>query len=287
MSASLIKEHGVKVVNGVGLGLRSPHIEHILKHKPDVPWFELLTDNWLDASGIDGHLLDEINERYPLTLHGVCMNIGGTDALNFSYLNAVKRLATRCNATMISDHLAFSAADGKQLHGLGPMPLTPESLSHCIQRIDTLQDFFGRSISVENISAYVSCPDSSINEATFMNELNKETGCNILMDVNNLHVNQVNLGVNAHEFIAALNANIVSEIHLGGYTQKDDFLLDAHNNPVSEPVWQLYKVAINKFKDVPTLIEWDNDLPDFEVLLQERQKAMNINLTESSYVIVA
>ena len=287
MSAALIKKRSQPAVSGVGLGLRSPHIEHILKYKPDVPWFELLTDNWLDASGIDGHLLDEIKERYPLTLHGVCMNIGGTDSLNFSYLNAVKQLAKRCNTTMISDHLAFSAVDGKQLHGLGPMPLTAESLSHCTQRINTLQDFFGHNISVENISAYVSCPDSIMNEAHFMNELANETGCRILLDVNNLHVNQVNLGVSSHEFIATLNSKIVSEIHLGGYTQKEDFLLDAHNKPVSEPVWELYKMVKNKFKDVPTLIEWDNDLPEFDVLLQEKQKAMACHFTELDHVIVA
>jgi len=291
MTQPLSKAHAPEInrgsVRGVGLGLRSPHIEYILKHNPNVPWFELLTDNWLDAAGIDGFLLDEVSERYPLTLHGVCMNVGGTQPLNFNYLGAVKRLAKRCNIAMVSDHLAFSAVDGKQLHGLGPMPLTGESLAHCIQRINTIQDFLGHTISIENISAYVACAQSSLSEASFMNELADASGCKILLDVNNLHVNQVNLGVSAVDFIHQINPENVSEIHLGGYTDKGDFLLDAHNNPVSNPVWALYEKAMKKFQHVPTLIEWDNDLPEFETLMKEKQKAMSFSTTESNHAIIA
>jgi len=291
MTQPLSKAHAPELhggsVRGVGLGLRSPHMEYILKHNPDVPWFELLTDNWLDAAGIDGFLLDQVSERYPLTLHGVCMNVGGTQPLNFNYLGAVKRLAKRCDITLVSDHLAFSAVDGKQLHGLGPMPLTGESLAHCILRINTIQDFLGQAISIENISAYVACAQSSLSEASFMNELADASGCKILLDVNNLHVNKVNLGVSAVDFIHQIKQENVSEIHLGGYTHKGDFLLDAHNNPVSDPVWLLYEKAMKKFQNVPTLIEWDNDLPEFETLLKEKQKAMSFNTTESNHAVFA
>mgnify|MGYP000042638541 FL=1 len=263
----------MNVISGVGLGLRSPHIEHILRHQPNVPWFELLTDNWLDASGIDGFLLDQIAEQYPLTLHGVCMNIAGTQALNFEYLTQVKNLAQRCKTSWISDHLAFSAVNGKQLHDLAPIPYTDEALQHVINRVNCIQSFLEQKLCIENISAYVAYADISMSEAEFLNALARETGCSILLDVNNLYVNQKNLGQNAKQFIETINKKYVSEMHLGGYTDKGEFLLDAHNNPVSDPVWALYELALQKMKDVPTLIEWDNDLPEFSTLLQEQQKA--------------
>ena len=263
-------------IQNVGLGLRSPHIETILANQPSVPWFELLTDNWLDASGIDGFLLDKVTELYPVTLHGVGMNLGGMDALNLDYLSKVKVLAKRCEASWISDHLSFSAVDGKQLHDLAPMPYTEESLRHMIKRVKQAQDFLGQALVVENISAYVAYEHTTINEAEFLNTLADETQCKILLDVNNLFVNQKNIGQPAIEFINTLKVPHVQEIHLGGYTDKGDFLLDAHNNPVSEPVWSLYEHTIQKFKNVPTLIEWDNDLPDFEMLLSEQKKAMAI-----------
>ncbi len=263
-------------IQNVGLGLRSPHIEQILATQPNVPWFELLTDNWLDASGIDGFLLDKVTEQYPVTLHGVGMNLGGIDPLNLNYLAKVKALAERCETRWISDHLSFSAVEGKQLHDLAPLPYTEESLQHMVTRIKQAQDFLGRSLLVENISAYLAYEHTTINEADFLNYLAHETQCEILLDVNNLYVNQKNLGHNAIEFINTLNEGVVKEIHLGGYTDKGDYFLDAHNNPVSEPVWSLYDIAMQKFIDVPTLIEWDNDLPDFQVLIEEQQKAMAI-----------
>ena len=263
-------------IQQVGLGLRSPHMEQILANRPDVPWFELLTDNWLDASGIDGFLLDKVTELYPVTLHGVGMNLGGIDPLNLAYLAKVKTLAKRCEASWVSDHLSFSAVDGHQLHDLAPLPYTEESLQHLITRIQQAQDFLGQALVVENISAYLAYEHTTINEADFLNTLANETQCEILLDVNNLCVNQKNLGQNAIKFINTLNPSIVKEIHLGGYTDKGDYFLDAHNNPVSEPVWLLYEFAIQKLIDVPTLIEWDNDLPDFKTLVEEQQKAMAI-----------
>ena len=263
-------------IQNVGLGLRSPHIEHILRDQPLVPWFELLTDNWLDASGIDGFLLDKVSEQYPLTLHGVGMNLGGLDPLNLEYLTQVKALAQRSGACWVSDHLSFSAVQGKQLHDLAPLPYTEESLQHMVVRIKQAQDFLGQALLVENISAYLAYEHTSINEADFLNALARETHCEILLDVNNLYVNQKNLDQDATEFIHCLDQSIVKEIHLGGYTDKGDYFLDAHNNPVSDPVWHLYDLAIQKFKDVPTLIEWDDDLPEFDTLLNEQQTAMAI-----------
>lgn len=260
-------------IEGVGLGLRTPHIETVLSQLPQVPWFELLTDNWLDASGIDGHLLDEVLKHYSVSLHGVSMNVGGTMPLNTDYLNRVKRLAKRCNTQCVSDHLAFTAVNGKQLHDLAPLPYTEEALTHVINRVDQVQNLLGFSIAIENISAYVKYDHDVMGEAEFLNQLAQGTGCSILLDVNNLYVNQVNLEQDAKAFLTQLYARHVSEMHLGGYTDQGSFLLDAHNNPVSNPVWKLYEVALEKFPQVPTLIEWDNDLPDFEVLLSEQKKA--------------
>ncbi len=261
------------VLEGVGLGLRSAHMEHILAHKPDVPWFELLSDNWLDASGIDGFLLDEVIESYPLALHGVGMNVGGTQSLNLSYLSSLKQLAKRCGTEHISDHLAFSAVAGKQLHDLAPLPYTQEALSHVSKRINDIQDFLGTQLTIENISAYVAYKHETLSEAEMLNELAQKTGCKILLDVNNLFVNQNNLGGKALQTIEDLNEHVVSEIHLGGYTDKGHFLLDAHNSLISDEVWHLYQVAIKKFKGVPTLIEWDHDLPEFSCLMQQQQLA--------------
>lgn len=262
-------------INGVGLGLRTPHIQSILSQKPNVPWFELLTDNWLDASGIDGVLLDEILKHYPVSLHGVAMNIGGVMPLNHDYLASVKALARRCETHWVSDHLAFTAVAGQQLHDLAPLPYTQEALSHVYERIDQIQTSLGFALTVENISAYVSFEHETLGEAEFLNELADKTGCNILLDVNNLYVNQVNLNTDAKAFIHEIKPKHVTEIHLGGFTQKGDYLLDAHNQPVADPVWLLYDMAMKKFPATATLIEWDNDLPSFETLMAEKTKAQS------------
>lgn len=273
MRRSTFDDNGSLSIHGVGLGLRTPHIENILQHKPQVPWFELLTDNWLGASGIDGVLLDEILKHYPVSLHGVAMNIGGVMPLNTSYLTRVKELAQRCDTTWVSDHLAFTAVDGRQFHDLAPLPYTEEALLHVCERIDAIQNHLGFALTVENISAYVAFKHETLDEADFLNALADRTGCHILLDVNNLYVNQVNLNKDAKQFLQSLKAKHVKEIHLGGFTHKGDYLLDAHDHPVAEPVWELYELAMGKFINTPTLIEWDNALPDFDTLMAEKIKA--------------
>lgn len=260
-------------IAGVGLGLRSAHIETILAHSPAIPWFELLTDNWLDASGIDGYLLDSILERYPVVLHGVAMNLGGVQPLNLDYLTKVRCLAERCQTDWISDHLCFSAADGMQLHDLLPLPRNHETLAHLVARISHAQDVLQRRISIENISAYMHCAQNSYAEADFLNELATRSGCGVLMDINNLYVNQHNLNESADTFIDAIQPKHVTQYHLGGYTDKGDYLLDAHNHAVSAPVWALFQKTLVTVGERPTLIEWDNDLPEFATLLHEKQQA--------------
>lgn len=255
------------------MGLRSPHIRYILERKPKIPWFELLSDNWLDASGIDGVLLDTVVERYPVALHGVNMNLGGADALDTGYLDALKRLVQRCHTAFVSDHLCFSSASGRPLHDLAPLPFTEEVLHHVSNRILAVQDHLGLPLTVENISAYLDYPHDTLNEAEFMNALSHHTGCKVLLDVNNLYVNQVNLQRDATQIMNLLDPECVAEIHLGGYETYPDHLVDAHNNPVCPQVWELYEKALSRF-DVPTLIEWDNELPEFETLHKEQKTAI-------------
>ena len=263
-------------ISGVGLGLRMPHIHSILEQSPKVPWFELLSENWLEASGIDGYLLDQIIERYPVALHGVALNIGGVDALNENYLNQLFQLAERCGTDWISDHLCFSSAKGIQLHDLLPLPRTKETIGHLVPRIQHAQERLKRRLTIENISAYVTSQENCFSEADFLNEIGRRTGCGFLVDVNNLYVNQVNLSESAQSFITDIDPSFVVEFHLGGYSDKGDYLLDAHNNAVTEPVWELYAQAITAIGRRPTLIEWDNDLPAFEVLLNQKQLAESV-----------
>ena len=272
IDTSLTEEREMNLY-GVGLGLRTPHIETVLRHKPNVPWFELLTDNWLEASGIDGVLLDEILKHYPVSLHGVAMNIGGVMPLNESYLACVKTLAKRCDTTWVSDHLAFTAVNGQQLHDLAPLPYTEEALELVCNRIDGIQNRLGFELAIENISAYIFYNHETIDEAEFLNTMAKRTGCHILLDINNLYVNQVNLSKDAQFFLNTIKSKYVKEIHLGGFTDKGSYLLDAHDHPVAQPVWDLYEQAMNKFTHTPTLIEWDNCLPSFDTLMAEKIKA--------------
>lgn len=263
-------------INGIGVGLRTPHISSILQHQPAMPWFELLTENWIDASGIDGFLLDQILDRYPVALHGVSLNLGGTDPLDQDYLAALKRLIERCGTDAVSDHLCFSRAAGQSLHDLAPLPYTEEALDHVCHRIQRVQDHLELPIIVENISAYICYPHETIDIASFLNQMSHRTGCGILLDLNNLFVNQTNLGQGANEIIRRIDPSVVSEYHLGGHVQNDQILIDAHNRPVCDQVWDLYSNALEQIGDRPTLIEWDHDLPEWNVLFDQQIHAGRI-----------
>ena len=263
-------------VSGVGLGLRPAHIKPLLEQESRVSWFELLSDNWFGASGLDGVLLDEVKQRYPLALHSVALNVGGVDPINRDYLTAIKELSIRTGSDHISDHLCFSAVDGKPLHDLAPIPYTQDTLNHVCNRLDFIQEFLGHTISLENITAYIHCLDSTMSEAGFLNELAKRTGCSILLDVNNLYVNEQNLGRSAKSYIKELNPSYVSQYHLGGFHNKTDFLLDAHDQEISQPVLELYRYAIERIGIKPTLIEWDHNLPELSLLLSEYNKVRRI-----------
>ena len=263
----------INEIAGVGLGLRSQHIDEVLLTQPDVPWFELLTDNHMAPGGLIPIQLEAIRGDYPITFHCVGMSLGGTDPLDMEYLLGVKTLIERYQPSLVSDHLCFSQHAQHNYHDLLPLPYNEETLQHFSERITQIQDILGTRILVENVSSYLTYQSSTISEAEFIAELLSRTDCDLLLDINNVYVNAVNHGFSASDYLQKIPMQRVREIHLAGYEDRDTYLLDAHNNRVSAPVWKLYEQVISEYQNIPTLIEWDNDIPPFAVLREEADVA--------------
>jgi len=272
--ASLSKD--TRSISGVGIGLRSQHINEILATLPNIPWFELLADNHLAEGGLIVEQLEAIAEHYPITLHCVGMSLASVEPLDLSYCQRIKALSNRVNAAWVSEHLCFSSALGVHSHDLLPIPYNQNSLDHCVNRVLQIQDFLGERILVENVSSYMTFENSDVSEIDFLVALAEKADCHLLVDVNNIYVNQVNHGLDGEGYIDQLPIDRIKEIHLAGYQQQGNYLLDAHNNPVSEPVWKLYQRLIDRKANIPTLIEWDNDIPPLQTLLNEAEKANTI-----------
>jgi len=262
-------------VSGVGIGLRDPHFEQLMNEDHAVPWLELLADNFLARGGLQPRQLERIARRYPVTLHCVGMNLGGVDPLDFDYLAEIRRIAQTVGAAWVSDHLCFTSHAGRHYHDLLPLPFSDEAVRHIAGRIQQVQDFLGRRMVVENVSAYLRV-DAPLSEAEFLTAVCAEADCELLLDVNNLYVNQVNLGLDAAQALASLPLGRVREVHLAGFEDQGEYLIDAHNNPVSEPVWALYADLIARLPEVAVCIEWDNDIPTLEVLLGEARRASGL-----------
>ena len=265
-------------IAGVGVGLRSPHVGEILTELPDVPWFELLADNHMAAGGIIPARLQAICERYPVTFHSVGLSLGSADPLNLEYLSRLKTLMREHHIAWLSEHLCFTALDGRHSHDLLPIPYSEESLDHMVERVSQTQDYLGEQILVENVSSYMEFQETSLSEVEFVAIVAERADCGLLIDVNNIYVNARNQGIDAEAYIDALPAERIREIHLAGFEDHGDYLLDAHNNPVAEDVWVLYRRLINRVPHVPTLIEWDNDIPTFERLMHEADLAARIQI---------
>ena len=263
-------------VSGIGIGLRSQHIGSVLNNRPDVSWFEVLIDNHLAKGGIIPGQLDEICADYPVTFHSIGMNIGGIDLLDDEYFKKIKQAIRRYQPKWISDHLCFSSVHGRNLHDLLPLPYNEECLKHVCRRIHQIEDILECPLVIENVSSYLSYNNATMTEAEFISNLVTEADCKLLLDVNNIYVNEYNLAESAISFIEAMPTDRIQEIHVAGFEQCGDYLLDAHNNPISQEVWNLYDVCCQYHGHVPTLIEWDNDVPEFEVLMQEADKARMI-----------
>lgn len=265
-----------KVPAAAGIGLRAPHVRHVLATEPAVPWFEVHSENYFADGGEAIRDLERIRERYAVALHGVGLSLGSTDPLDRGHLARLKALVKRIRPGMVSEHLSWGSLRGRHFNDLLPLPYTEESLRHVALRVDQVQEALGQRILVENISAYHRFPESTIGEADFLVALAERTSCRLLLDVNNLHVSEHNVGLDAQGFIERVPCGLVAEVHLAGHEARDDMLVDTHGTPVSERVWQLFERVAERFGPLPTLIEWDNDLPAFAALQAEAARAQAV-----------
>jgi len=263
-----------------GIGLRAPHMSRVLRERPRVPWFEVHSENLFAEGGSLHEAMGRIRADYPLSLHGVGLSLGSADALDALHLKRLVALVERYQPALVSEHLCWGAADGRHSNDLLPLPFTEEAVALLASRIRQVQDALGRELLVENISTYLRFQESDYTEWDFVAEVVRRSGCGLLCDVNNIYVNSVNHGFDPHIYLHALPRDIVREIHLAGFTRKDEFavplLIDTHSRPIDEVVWALYAEAITYFGPVPTLIEWDQDIPELEVLLAEAARAEEV-----------
>jgi uncharacterized protein (UPF0276 family) len=258
---------------GFGLGLRVDHYEAVLSDRPPVDWFEVLTENYLVPGGKPLNYLMRIRERYPLALHGVSLSIGSTAPLDHEYLRQVKALAARVEPAWVSDHLCWTGVAGRNTHDLLPLPYTREAVDHVVARVRTVQEVLERRILLENVSSYVTFRDSPLTEWQFLAEIAERADCLILLDVNNIYVSSVNHEFDPLEYLAGVPAARVQQIHLAGHEDHGDYLVDTHDHPVRNEVWELYASALRHLGPVSTMIERDDHIPPLGELCAELDEA--------------
>jgi uncharacterized protein len=262
--------------SGAGIGLRAPHIGELLATRPAVPWLEVHPENYM-SGGPALVLLETVRREYPVSLHGVGLSLGTAGDLDARHLGRLRSLVDRLEPCLVSEHLSWSTAGGTYLNHLLPLPYTDETLRVVADHIDEAQNALGRRILIENPSSYLRFRHSSMAEPHFLAELARRTGCGLLCDVNNIYVSAWNVGLDAGSYLDALPVPAIGEIHLAGHAANDadgrTILIDDHGSPVTAPVWKLYQRALERFGSVPTLIEWDTDIPELSVLLGEASVA--------------
>ena len=259
-----------------GIGLRSLHYQAMLATTPSVSFLEVHSENFFGDGGQPLKYLRRFREDYPISTHGVGLSLGSTDPLDADHLRKLKRLVDAIDPVLVSEHLCWVGVNGRFLNDLLPLPYTQESLEHVVRRVGELQDFLKRPILIENVSSYLEFVDSTIPEWEFVREVASRSGCQILLDVNNIHVNATNHDFDALTYLDAIAPGSVGEIHLAGFQDTGEVLIDTHGAAVSNEVWHLYEHAIARFGAVPTLIEWDTDIPALTVLLGEAEKANRV-----------
>ncbi len=261
---------------GFGLGLRTTHYEEILESQPRVDWFEALSENYMVRGGKPLYYLERIRADYPVVLHGVSLSIGSTDPLDLEYLRALKTLADRIEPAWVSDHLCWTGMARQNIHDLLPLPYTPEAVDHVASRIARVQDFLQRPILIENVSSYVTFNQSEMTEWEFINELAERTDCLLLLDVNNVYVSGFNHGFDPREFIDALPAQRIQQIHLAGHSNRGSHIIDTHDAPIIDEVWKLYGYTIEALGPVATMIERDDHIPGLATLVSELDQARKV-----------
>ncbi|HEV7775548.1 MAG TPA: DUF692 domain-containing protein [Luteibacter sp.] len=262
--------------SGFGLGLRKEHYRDFLETAVPVDFVEVISENFMVDGGQPLNILRRIRERHPVALHGVSMSIGSADGIDLDYLRRLKALADEVDPLFVSDHLSWSRIDRFNSHDLLPVPYTEEALDIVCANIAVAQDALGRAILFENPSSYLAFDGASMTEWEFLAAMSKRTGCDLLLDVNNIYVSATNHGFDALAFLDGIPADRVRQIHLAGHSQGRDLLIDTHDSPVCEDVWRLYAKAMSRLGPVATMIERDDDIPPLEDLLQELSTARRL-----------
>ncbi|MEH6625257.1 MAG: DUF692 domain-containing protein [Motiliproteus sp.] len=270
----------------IGIGLRSPHFQQVLEQHPDADWLEIHSENFFNPASAQRLILDQIAPQYPLSFHGIGLSLGSTDPLNSDHLKQLKALVDCYSPALISEHLSWSSVSGQYFNDLLPIPYTSESLLHFSDRVKQVQDYLGRNLLIENPTAYLSFDHSEFTEAEFLAELQHRSGCDLLLDLNNIYVNSINLGMNLSNYLETIPVAAVKEIHLAGFTRQQldsgEILIDTHGSRVSDPVWSLF-CAYRQRCQAPALIEWDTDIPALSVLMEEADKAREYQQMSSDW----
>lgn len=276
MSRRAVASHGTLPANA-GIGLRSVHHSDFLSGRPRAAWLEVHSENFFAAGGAALLLLERVRDAYPLSLHGVGLGVGSVDDIDVHHLAKLRALIERFEPAAVSEHLCWGAVGGRHLNDLLPLPYTVEALNHVVDRIDYVQNALRRTILIENVSSYLQFNCSSMPEWEFITAVSRQSGCGILLDVNNVYVSARNHGLDASSYLSAIPSELIGEIHLAGHSinqyQDREIRVDTHSTFVCDDVWHLYASIIERVGPVPTLIEWDVDVPTLDVLLGEAVKA--------------
>jgi uncharacterized protein (UPF0276 family) len=265
---------------GYGLGLRKDHYEDVLNERPAVDWFEIISENYMVEGGKPLHYLSRIREHYPMVMHGVSMSIGGTGDLDLDYLSRLKKLIQQVEPEWFSDHLCWTGVEGINLHDLMPLPYTEEALQHVVDRVRRVQDYMGQQMLLENVSSYVRYSASQLSEWEFLREVAERGDCRILLDINNIYVSAFNHKFDPLEYLDAMPSERIYQFHLAGHTHEEDVIIDTHDHPVADPVFELYAEAVRRFGRVSTMIERDDNIPPLAELLAELDEVRRIGERE-------
>ncbi|MEJ2107157.1 MAG: DUF692 domain-containing protein [Acidiferrobacteraceae bacterium] len=265
---------------GYGLGLRKDHYEDVLNERPAVDWFEIISENYMVDGGKPLHYLSRIREHYPMVMHGVSMSIGGTAELDLNYMSRLKQLIAHVEPEWFSDHLCWTGVDGINLHDLMPLPYTEEALQHVADRVSWVQDYMGRQMLLENVSSYVRYSASQLSEWEFLREVADRADCRILLDINNIYVSAFNHRFDPLEYLDAMPSERIYQFHLAGHTHEEDVIIDTHDHPIADPVYELYAEAVRRFGRVSTMIERDDNIPPLPELLAELEEVKRIGERE-------
>jgi uncharacterized protein (UPF0276 family) len=258
---------------GHGVGLRPKHYGRFLESRPQVDWVEAISENFMRIGGRPRAVLEKVRRDFPVALHGVSLSIGSSDPLNWEYLSELAELVKRIEPAMISDHLCWGSHRGRYVHDLLPLPFTEEVLKHVVRRVQSVQERLGRQILLENVSSYFTYQESTLSEWDFLAEVARRADCGILLDINNIFVSAKNHGFDPTDYLTAMPVDRIGQYHLAGHSDHGEYLLDTHDHPVCGDVWTLYRQAVRRFGLVSTLIEWDENVPELDVLIAESRRA--------------